>query len=70
MGRGEGFRDLSPARRAVAVVVLLVSLTIVAAAERELQQREDSEIRGNKAIWRLLSLNAFGALCYFRWGRV
>jgi hypothetical protein len=70
MPRGEGSNDLSPARRAVAVVVLLVSLTIVAAAQRDLQRREDSQVHGNKLIWRVVSLNALGALAYFRWGRV
>jgi hypothetical protein len=26
-------------------------------------------VRGSKPLWRLVSLNALGALAYFRWGR-
>jgi hypothetical protein len=70
MRRGEGFKDMSPVRRVVAVLLFLVSLAVVVAAERDIQRRDDSQLRGNKLIWRLLSLNALGALSYFRWGRV
>ena len=67
--RGQGLSELSPARRAVAVVAFVVSLGIVAAAERDIQRRPDSQVRGNRMVWRLVSLNAAGALVYLRWGR-
>jgi hypothetical protein len=69
-GRREGFNELSPARRTIAIAVFAVSLGIVAAAQRDIQRRVDSEIRGNRLVWRLVSLNALGALAYLRWGRV
>lgn len=62
--------EANPApRRAIVVPLILIALVIVAAAERDIHRRDDSEVRGNKTIWRLLSLNAAGALGYFRWGR-
>jgi hypothetical protein len=60
---------LPPGRRLVAVVALVVSLILVTAAERDLQRRPPEEVVGHKAIWRLVSLNALGALAYFRFGR-
>ena len=69
MGRGARFRELSPTRRAVAAILFCVSLVIVAAAERDIERRGDSEIRGNRLAWRLVSLNAVGAAAYLRYGR-
>ncbi len=66
----KSFRDRSPVGKALAVAVMLVSLVIVARAERDVQRRPAAEIRGGKLLWRLVSLNAVGALAYFRWGRV
>jgi hypothetical protein len=56
-------------RRIVAGVLLVISLGIVAVAEKDLQGRSDAEVRGSKLAWRLVSLNAVGALAYLRWGR-
>jgi hypothetical protein len=69
MRRGKGFTDLSPARRALAVVLFAISVGVVATAQRDLQHRSDAEVRGNKFLWRLVCLNAVGAGAYFRWGR-
>jgi hypothetical protein len=69
MRRGQAFNELSPPRRAIAVVLFVVSLGIVAAAQRDIQRRADAEVRGNRLVWRLVSLNAVGALAYLRWGR-
>ena len=55
--------------RIAAFTTLAVSLVIVAAAERDLQGRSAVQVRGDKRIWRLVCLNAMGALAYFRWGR-
>jgi hypothetical protein len=63
------FKELSPAPRALAVGLFVVSLGIVAAAERDIHLRQDTEIRGNRMAWRLISLNAVGALAYLSWGR-
>jgi hypothetical protein len=63
------FGEYSPARQRTIIVVLLLSLGIVAAGERDLQRRPAEQIRGSKLLWRFACLNAFGALSYFRWGR-
>jgi hypothetical protein len=63
------FSDLSPRGKVAALVAIAVSLVIIGAAQRDLQQRPDSEIRGQKLLWRFACLNAMGALVYFRWGR-
>jgi hypothetical protein len=63
------FSELSPAGRIWAVVVILASLVLVSAAERDIQRRPADEVAGNKLIWRLISLNVLGALSYFVLGR-
>ncbi len=63
------FNDLSPRGKAGAVILILISLVIVGAAERDIQHRPASEIRGRKLIWRFASLNALGGLAYLSWGR-
>ncbi len=55
--------------RLLAWISIAVSVVIVAVAQRDLHARADDEIRGNKWLWRLVCLNALGALAYFRWGR-
>jgi hypothetical protein len=59
----------SPSRRRLLVPVLAVSLGLVAAAEVDIQRRPAAAVRGNRLLWRLLCLNALGALAYFGCGR-
>jgi len=56
--------------RLLAWISIAVSVAIVAVAQRDLHGRADAEIRGSKWLWRLVCLNALGALAYFRWGRL
>jgi hypothetical protein len=63
------FSELSPRERAAAVAVGAVAVVIVVTAERDLHQRPADEIRGGKWIWRVVCLNAVGALAYLGWGR-
>ena len=65
----KNFKDLPPERRVLAGVVLAVGLVLVAAAERDLQRRGQDEVKGPKLLWRLASLNALGAIGYFKFGR-
>ena len=65
----KSFKDLSPRQRVLASVLIAVSLGLVAAAERDLQRRPAAQVRGSKHLWRLVCLNALGAVGYFRWGR-
>jgi hypothetical protein len=63
-------KDLSPPQRVAAVVALIISLGLVATAQRDLQRRPEDEVRGNKWVWRLVCLNALGALTYLLWARL
>jgi hypothetical protein len=63
------FRERSRAEQLTIVAVSLAAVSLVAAAERDLQRRPVAEVRGSKTLWRLLCLNAVGALGYFCWGR-
>jgi hypothetical protein len=56
-------------RSAKATGVIALSLAIAAIAERDIQHRTPTEIRGSKLLWRLVSLNALGAIAYLKWGR-
>ena len=67
--RKKNFSDLSPRGKVATAIAILLSLLIVGAAERDLQQRPDSEIRGPKLLWRFACLNALGGLAYLSWGR-
>jgi hypothetical protein len=64
-----GNRPRSPAQRALAAVLIAVSLGLVAVAERDLHRRSDSQVRGDKRLWRVVCLNAIGAVGYLLWGR-
>jgi hypothetical protein len=69
MRRKRRWKDMGTAERVVVLVLLAVSLAIVGSAQRDLSQRSDDEVNGDKRIWRLVCLNALGALGYYRWGR-
>ena len=49
--------------------MLVVSLGLVTAAERDIQRRPADQVRGSRLLWRLICLNALGAVGYLRWGR-
>jgi hypothetical protein len=61
--------DRSAAGKAVAIVLIAVSVLFVLATERDIQRRPVDDIRGSRFLWRLVSLNALGALAYRRFGR-
>jgi hypothetical protein len=63
------FKALSPARQTGVSVLIVASLALVATAERDIQRRPSSEVRGSKPIWRLVCLNAVGAVSYLLLGR-
>lgn len=48
---------------------IAVSIALVAAAERDLYRRPETAVRGSRRLWRLVSLNALGALAYLLVGR-
>lgn len=62
-------REMDPRHRAALGVVIAVSLAIITVAQRDLAHRPAAEVRGPKALWHIVCLNALGALCYLRCGR-
>jgi hypothetical protein len=65
----EDFKAMPPARRASVSALIAVALALVLTAQRDIQRRPSSEVRGSKLMWRVLCLNALGAVGYFLWGR-
>jgi hypothetical protein len=63
------FKERSPREQAQIVGYLVLSLVVVSLAQNDLRRRPASQIRGSKTIWRIVSLNALGALIYLVWGR-
>jgi hypothetical protein len=62
--------ESSPAEKAWVVGLIAAGLGLCVAAERDIHARPAATVRGSKLVWRLVSLNALGALSYFRWGRL
>ena len=48
---------------------IAVSVGIVATAQRDLHRRTAAGVKGSKLAWRVICLNAVGALAYLLWGR-
>lgn len=65
----ENHKSLSPVRRNTMLSTFLVSLGLVAFAERDVHRRASADVRGPKIVWQILCLNALGALSYLKWGR-
>ena len=63
------FSERPPREKAALLAIGAVGLAIIAVAQRDLSGRDESELRGSKAMWRVVSLNALGALAYLRFGR-
>jgi len=68
-GKKTSFKDMTPGQQRLTLLAIAVALVLIFAAERDNQRRPDAEVNGNKLFWRVVSLNALGALSYFRWGR-
>jgi hypothetical protein len=62
-------RHRSPAQQLLAAALIAVSLGLVAVAERDLHRRPDAQVRGDRRVWRIVCLNAVGAVGYLLWGR-
>jgi hypothetical protein len=69
-GKQKGGREkAAPGQKVWAALAIAVSLLIVGAAQLDIQGRRETEVRGRKLLWRIVSLNALGALVYFLFGR-
>jgi hypothetical protein len=66
----EFYRGLSPGARRALWVALFLEAVLVFAAERDIQRRPASSIRGPKLLWRAIATqNIIGPAAYFRLGR-
>jgi hypothetical protein len=64
------FTDLSIPQRIGIVLLGTVQVSLLIAAQVDIQRRPAAQISGPKAMWRLICLlNTVGPLSYFRWGR-
>lgn len=59
----------TPRERALVGVLIVMSLAIVGVAQADLQRRPASMVKGDKRLWRVVCLNALGALAYLFFGR-
>lgn len=67
--RKRHYSEMGATGKALVLLVTAISLLIVGTAERDIARRDEDEVRGSRAAWRLLSLNALGAIAYLRFGR-
>jgi hypothetical protein len=65
----KSFKEMSPVQQRAVVGVVAVALPLIVAAQRDIGRRADEDVRGPKLLWRLLCLNAAGAIAYFAFGR-
>jgi hypothetical protein len=63
------YSEMGTTGKALVLLITAISLLIIGRAERDISSREDEEVRGSRTVWRLVSLNAVGALAYLRFGR-
>lgn len=63
------FSEYSPRKQFAIMLLTSASVGLVAAAELDIQRRRPERVRGSRALWRLLALNALGAAAYFCLGR-
>ena len=69
MARKQRWADLTSRQKASVLGLIAVQAILVAAAERDLSSRNAAQVRGPKALWRVLTLNTVGAVAYFVVGR-
>ena len=64
------WKDLSPTQRVFMIVGAVVQITLLTLAQRDLSMRPTEQVRGPKALWRMVTLiNFVGPLAYFCCGR-
>jgi hypothetical protein len=62
------FRGM-PTKAKLSVAAVVASVAVVSYAEGNLNAHSSDQIRGPKPLWRLLCMNALGAIAFLRWGR-
>ena len=70
MAPRKSWRDMSKGQRVMLMGSGALNMALLGAAQRSIAKTPDSQIRGNKVLWRLASfINFFGPLSYFLFGR-
>lgn len=62
--------DLSSQQKSGVIALVAIQAVLAGVAQRDLSSRAASEVRGPKALWRVLTLNSIGAIAYLLVGRV
>lgn len=66
----KSWKELSPMARFGTIAAAAIQLTLLIAAQRDISRRPADQIRGNKAMWRAVTLiNFIGPGSYFVFGR-
>jgi hypothetical protein len=66
----KSWKEMPPLARAGTLVAAIVQLSLLIAAQRDISRRPPEQIRGSKAMWRIVSLiNFVGPGSYFVFGR-
>ena len=63
------YSELGSAGKVAVLVLAAISLVIIGTAQRDIQGRDEDEVRGSRTLWRVVCLNALGAIAYLRFGR-
>jgi hypothetical protein len=64
------WNDFSTGQKVAMIVLGLIQLTLLVAAQRDIGKRRDSEINGSRGMWRALAfINWVGPISWFAFGR-
>ena len=64
------WKEMSPSSKAGTIIVAIVQLALLVAAQRDISQRPAALINGPKGAWRAASfINFVGPMGYFIFGR-
>ena len=64
------WEDFTPPQKAATVLLGMVQVTLLAAAQLDIRRRPAEQIRGSKLMWTLLAfVNFVGPIAYFLFGR-
>ncbi len=62
--------QMSPTKRLFLTLAIILQVTLLIAAQWDIQKRPEDEIRGSKSMWRMVAfINFIGPLAYFLFGR-
>lgn len=64
------WQELTTSQKTGLVISMIIQITLLIAAQRDIRQRSENEINGNKWIWSAAALvNFVGPIAYFLFGR-